>query len=422
MRVRHLIGIAAAGMALVAATGCGRSSDASTSGSPGITDTEVHLGGSWVFSGPLGVYAPQARAIEAYFKYVDDHGGVRMADGKRRKITEKILDDGGDPGRASANVRQLVDKDQVFALYPNYGSSSVLATRQLAAQMKVPQPFAFSIATSIGADIAKYPYTLPWQMAGATEGALWAKFLKEHHPNARVAVLHINLDAGTSPLNAFKAGVKGTGIKVVAKQSFEATDTDVRTQVSKLAATKADVLLDISPAGIVPPVIQQLAHSTWKPLHIVPSFAGDTATVLKPAGFQNAEGLVSAKYELDPNDAALADNPQIRRYRSILKQYAPGLDPDQGTVLEGFNTAQTVVKALERSQPTRDSFNDAVHHLQDVKLDWLVPGVTVSTGSGDGFPIESAQLKQFSHGAWKPLGPPVSFEGQTMALVKGSGA
>ena len=414
MQLRSVLTVLAVAATIgIGATGCGRGG--STSATDGITDTEVHLGGTWVFSGPRGVYGPQARAVEAYFKYVNDRGGVMMADGKPRKITETILDDGGDAARASANIRKLVEEDHVFALYPNYGNP-VLATRKLAAEMRVPQPFTFSVATATGADIKQYPYTLPWQMAGATEGALWAKFLKDTKPHARVALLYINVDSAVDQVKAFKRLLRGTGIKIVGTQTYEATDTDVRTQVTKLSTTKADVLVDISPAGFVPPILRQIAHSTWKPLHIVPSFAADTGTVIKPAGAANALGLVAAKYELDPNDPAVATSPAIRRYRVILRKYAPSLDPDQGTVLEGLNTAQTVVKALERAQPTRESFNHAVHHMRGVKLDWLMPGITVTTGPDDGFPIESAQLEQFTGAKWKPLGGIVSYEAQTMQL------
>jgi branched-chain amino acid transport system substrate-binding protein len=377
---------------------CGRDNSGGGGGgsggnaAPGITDTTIKLGSSYPFSGPASAYSAIPKSMNGFFKKLNENGGVNG-----RKVEFITRDDGYEPQRALANAKQLVEQDKVFALVNTLGTANNLAMEDYLNQNKVPQLFVATGATVFGSDQAKHPYTTGWQPTYQTEAKVYANYLKSAKPNAKVAVLYQNDGFGKDLLGGFTDGIKGSGISIVAQQSYEPTDPTVAPQVKQLAASKADTFLDITTPKAGAQAIATVAQTGWKPLHILNSVAASKATVLKPVGFQFSQGIVTASYFKALDDPRWANDPAVKSLLADLKKYAPTADPTDPYTVYGWLVGETIVQALQKmTSPTRDAFVDAAKHL-DYTSGLLLPGITVKTdGASDPYPIEAMQIAQFT--------------------------
>jgi branched-chain amino acid transport system substrate-binding protein len=393
--------IAAAVLLLVA--GCGR--DEGGEQSPGITKTEIKLGGSYPFSGPASAYKSIAEGANAYFDLVNSKGGV---DG--RKIKFITLDDAYEPPRAVQNARRLVEEEKVFALFNTLGTPNNLAIWDYMNQQKVPQAFVATGASDWGADPDKHPWTIGWQPDYVTEAQTYADYLKQQKPNAKVAVLYQNDGFGKNLLGGFEKGIKGSGIKVVAKESYEVTDPTITSQISKLAASGADTFLNVTTPKFSAQAIAAIAKSDWKPLHILNNVGASKTLVLTPAGLDNSKGIISTAYFKDPEDPQWANDPAMREYKATLKRFSPRSNPNDPFHVYGWGAAQSMVTALKNmKEPTREAFMDAARHLNSTPP-ILLPGIDVKTEDGDGYPIEAMQIQRFNGDRWELQGKVVSIE------------
>jgi branched-chain amino acid transport system substrate-binding protein len=387
------------------ATACGRGSSGGSGGSgssgsdPGITATSIKLGGSYPFSGPASAYGTIGVSAKAYFDWLNAKGGING-----RKIEFTTLDDGYEPARALQNAKQLVEQNKVFALFNTLGTANNLASWDYLNQNKVPQVYVATGASEFGADPAKHPFTIGWQPDYVSEARVYASYLKQNKPNAKVAALYQNDAFGKDLLNGFKAAVQGTGIQVTAAESYEVSDPSVDSQVSKLAASKADVFLDITTPKFGAQAIHRLTEVDWKPLHILNNVAASKTLVLKPAGLAASKGIVSVSYFKDPEDARWANDPAMVEYKAGLKQYAPKADVNEPFNVYGWAVANTMAEALKQmKQPTRAALMDAIRNMNlDIPL--LLPGVSVRTSPSDGYPIQDMQIMQFDGEHWQLLG------------------
>ncbi|CAL9675240.1 hypothetical protein SUDANB105_07829 [Streptomyces sp. enrichment culture] len=404
---------AAASAALLLATACnsqrgegeqGTAAEGACKGqqTTGITDTAIKLGGIYPLSGPASAYGTISKGVDTYFKHVNDQGGI---DG--RKVEFVVRDDGYQPPKAVEEARRLVEQEKVFAVFQSLGTPSTAAVWDYLNKQKVPQPFVATGASVWGTD-DKHPWTIGWQPDYVSEARVYAKYLKDEKPNAKVAVLFQNDDFGKDLLGGFKEAVAGSGIEVVAEESYEVTDPSVSAQMTSLARAKADVLLDITTPKFGSQALAADAKNTkWNPLHIVNNVSS-SATVLKPVGFKNVQGVVSATYFKDPADPQWADDAEMKAYNDAMEKYAPDADPTNQLSAYGWAAASSLHKALDAMKcPTREGLRDAVRDLKDVKVDMLLPGVTLSTGPDDAFPIETMQLMRFKGERWQLFGEPV---------------
>ena len=388
------------------ATACGRGSsggDSSGTGSsasdPGITASSIKLGGSYPFSGPASAYGTIGVAAKAYFDWLDAKGGVNG-----RKVEFTTLDDGYEPARALQNAKRLVEQDKVFALFNTLGTANNLAIWDYTNQQKVPQAFVATGASEWGADTAKHPFTIGWQPDYVSEARVYASYLKQTKPNAKVAVLYQNDAYGKDLLDGFKAAVQGSGIQVAAAESYEVTDPSVDSQVSKLATSKADVFLDITTPKFGAQAIHRLTEVDWKPLHILNNVAASKTLVLKPAGLAASKDVVSVTYFKDPEDPRWASDPAMQEYKAGLKQYAPSADVNEPFNVYGWAVANTMAKALEQmKQPTRAALMDTIRNM-NLEIPLLLPGVSVRTTPSDGYPIQDMQVMKFDGQHWQLLG------------------
>ncbi|TDC59000.1 branched-chain amino acid ABC transporter substrate-binding protein [Actinomadura sp. GC306] len=366
----------------------------------GITDTSVKLGATYALSGPASAYGAIPKGIKAYFDYVNaEKNGI---DG--RKVEYLVRDDGYQPPKTVEEVRRLVEQEQVFALFQTLGTPPTMATWDYANQQKVPQIFVATGASAFGAD-DKHPWTIGWQPNYVSEARVYAQNLKQNKPKAKVAVLFQNDDYGDDLLGGFKKAIEGTEIKIVQEESYEVTDPSVEAQMRDLAGSGADVFLNIATPKFASQALAADAKITdWNPMHIVNNVSA-SVTVLKPVGFDNVQGVVSATYYKDPNDPQWADDAEMKLYKEKMKQYAPGNDPNVPYHAFGWAVATAFHKTLEAAEcKTREGLRDAMRNLKGVEVPMLLPGITMNTGPDDGFPLESMQMMEFKGERWELTG------------------
>jgi branched-chain amino acid transport system substrate-binding protein len=394
---RSLVWVLVLAAVAMLATGCGRSDDEEES--PGVTDDSIKLGGSYPFSGPASAYKNISDGAKAYFSFTNAKGGV---DG--RKIEFVTLDDGYEPPRAVQNARRLVEQEKVFALFNTLGTPNNLAIWDYTNQEKVPQVFVATGASDWGEDVAKHPYTIGWQPDYVTEAQTYGAYLKENEPNAKVAVLYQNDGFGKDLLGGFEEAIKGSNVKIVARESYEVTDPTIASQIAKLASSGADTFLNITTPKFSAQAIAAVAKSGWKPLHILNNVGASKTLVLTPVGLDNAKGIVSTAYFKDPEDPRWAKDPAMVQYKAALKKYSPRSNPDDPFNLYGWAAAETMVQALrDMKTPTRDGLMEAVRSM-NFRSPILLPGVTVQTSKTDGYPLESMQIQQFNGENWELQG------------------
>lgn len=380
--------------------GCGRGEEDSGSQDPGVTKDSIKLGGIYPFSGPASAYGQIATGAKAHFDMVNDKGGV---DG--RKIEFSTVDDAYEPPKAVQQSRKLIEQDKVFALFNTLGTPSNLAIWDYTNQEKVPQTYVATGATEFGADIKKHPYTTGWQPNYTTEATIYANYLKKEKPNAKVGVLLQNDGFGKDLTGGFEEALKGSDVKVVAKETYEATDPSVAPQVKKLSTSGADTFLNVTTPKFSAQAIAAVAKSDWKPLHILNNVGASKTTVLAPVGLENAKDIVSTAYFKDPEDPEFASDPAMKEYKAQLKKSSAKANPNEPFHVYGWAAAATMVEALKgMKEPTRDELMKSIRNM-DTEIPILLPGVKVQTkGESDGYPIEAMQIIQFDGKNWKRQG------------------
>ena len=382
------------------ATGAGAASGAD----PGITDKTILLGGTAPLSGPASAYASVARGAAAYFKYANTRGGVNG-----RTITYKAVDDGSDPARALQATQQLVEHDKVFAIFNSFGTEDNLATRDYLNAAKVPQLFVDSGATTFGRDFKRYPWTIGFQPSYRAEGWIYGTYLARTKPGAKVGVLLQNDDFGKELLAGLRQGIARSKVQVVATQPFEVTDVDVRSQISRLKASGANVLAlfaarDYALQGYV------FANGLgWRPLIVnsAASSASKTMTLASEGGLNKAvDNSISIVFLKDPVDAKWRSDAAVKLYRSIMSRFAQSSNQRDVRHVYGMAVAYEFVKVLSAAgnNPTRASLLAQTRKLNDPSNPFLLPGLTVETTATERFPIEQAVLRRWSKGRWTSFG------------------
>jgi branched-chain amino acid transport system substrate-binding protein len=397
-RARWLL-LAAALLALtLLVAGCGRDDDdGGGGGAPGVTEDSIKLGSSYPYSGPASAYGTIGRAAKAHFDWVNSKGGVNG-----RKIEFVTLDDGYDPARAVSNARRLITQEKVFALFNTLGTANNLAIWDYTNQQKVPQVFVATGGSEFGADPDKHPYVIGWQPDYISEAKTYAEFLKKEKPNAKVAVLFQNDSFGENLKGGFEDAIKGSNIRVVAEESYEVTDPSVAPQVAKLAGSGADTFLNITTPKPGAQAIGAVAKSDWRPLHILNNVSSSKTLVIKPVGFEAAQGIVSTTYFKDPEDPQWADDPAMKEYKTQLKKFGPKLNANEPFNAYGWAAAATMVAALQQAgnDLDRDKLMEAARNM-DTEIGLLLPGIRVKTGEGDHYPIQSNQIMRFEGENWQ---------------------
>jgi len=363
---------------------------------PGATDTTITLGGSYPYSGGASAYGTIGKVITAYFKKVNEEGGVNG-----RKIEFKTLDDGYDPARTVQNTRQLVEQDKVLAIFNTLGTASNAAIYDYLNQQKVPQLFVATGAAQWGADIKGHPYTMGWQPDYQSEGKVYAAYLLKNNANGKIAVLYQNDDYGKDYLKGLTDGLGDKKSMIVKSVTYEATDATVNAQVSQLKDSGADIFYVAATPKFAAQSLVQAKQVGWKPLIIMNSVSQSTASVMKvaitQAGADSVSNVLTAFYLKDPADPQWANDAAMKGYFEFMKKYYPDGDASDGLNVYGVTVAQGLIEVLKRcgNELTHDNIMKQAAGLKDLRLDLFLPGVLVNTSATDFYPLQTLQLAKF---------------------------
>lgn len=383
----------------------------------GITNTEVSIGMSAAMSGPNAGYGAIGRSMQACVSYLNDEaGGVTFGDGVKRKVRLELLDDAMEPARALQNARRFASQLKVFAVVGNAGTGANLGTRTYYNSEKLPQMFIGSGGPMFGdkKEVASYPWTMPAWLAYNTEAAMYAAFIKEKFPNAKIALL--NDDSGGPFFSeAFLKSAKTLGLNIVAHEEHTYSEPTINAKISRLADSGADVFVDATTPKFVVQAIKQAASIGWKPAHIIWGVGSSIGGVFEPAGIENSKGVYSGQWLKDQSNPAYANDDDVKLYVAKLKQYGSSLNPaDQNAAAGWFVCYATKYLFEQMKQPTRQAFMDAARSMKNVKFPLLLDGITLNTnGAEDGYPIEAVQISQFDGVKFVPVGGVINYENKT---------
>jgi branched-chain amino acid transport system substrate-binding protein len=378
---------------------------AAPSSTPGVTSKDILIGGTAPLTGPSSGYAAAARGADAYFKYVNAHGGVFG-----RSIKYKYLDDGYDPSQTLQRTRDLVQNDKVFAIFNTLGTETNLAIRSYLNQLKVPQLFVASGASTWGRDYKRYPWTIGYQPSYWTEATIYGRYIAKARPKARIGVLYENDDYGKELLGGLERGLGKKAKLIVSKQSYDVTAVDVKAQIARLKSKKVNTLMVFATPKFAIQSYSSARQLGWHPLVFVNALAS-AANVMTIASLSSSkrqtDGSISMVFLKDPSDARWAHDKAVRLFRTILKKYNGGKGMKDVYSVYGMASAFTLVDALKHAgrNLTRAGVMRAATHLNERNNPFVLPGVSVRTSPTDRFPLTQAKLQRYHDGRWVYFGP-----------------
>ncbi len=395
--------VSAAALAVFAASGGGAL--AQKKYDTGATDTEIKIGNIMPYSGPASAYGVIGRTEAAYFKKINDAGGING-----RKINFISYDDAYSPPKAVEQARKLVESDEVLLVFNSLGTPSNSAIQKYMNSKKVPQLFVATGATKWN-DPKDFPWTMGWQPNYQSETQIYAKYLLKNKPDAKIAVLYQNDDYGKDYLKGLKDGLGAKAASmIVAEESFETSEPTIDSHIVKLKSTNADVFINIATPKFAAQAIKKVAEIQWKPMHFLNNVSASVGSVIKPAGFENSQDIISAAYLKDASDKQWDNDAGMKEFYAFMtKDFPEGDKLDGGTVV-GFGVAQTLVQVLKQcgDNLTRENVMKQAASLKDFRTEVLLPGIKINTSPTDFAPISQLQLMKFKGDKWELFGDVIS--------------
>jgi branched-chain amino acid transport system substrate-binding protein len=367
---------------------------------PGATDSEIKIGNFVPYSGPASSYAVLGKTIAAYFNKINDDGGIN---GRRIKFIS--YDDAYSPPKAVEQARKLVESDEVLFLFYTLGTPSNSAIQKYANAKKVPQLFVASGATKWN-DPKHFPWTMGWAPSYQGEGHIFAQYLLEHHPNGKIGILYQNDDYGKDYVKGLTDALRGR-MPIIAAYPYETSDPTVDSQIVALKASGADVFYDVTTPKFASQAIKKVSEIGWKPVHLLNSISRSIGGVIRPVGFDNAQGILTAGYSKDATDPAWAGDPEFKRWSEFMDKYYPDGDRSNSSTVVGYAVTETVVQVLKQcgDELTRENIMKQAANLKDLRVGMLLPGITINTGPNDFAPVKQMQMMRFSGERWQLFGP-----------------
>jgi branched-chain amino acid transport system substrate-binding protein len=367
----------------------------------GASDTEVKIGNTNPYSGPASVYGTIGRSIAAYVKKVNDEGGING-----RRITFISLDDGYSPPKTVEMVRRLVEQEQVLLLFQTLGTPTNTAIWKYVNDRKVPHLFVATGATKWG-DPKGHPWTMGWQPTYQAEGHIYAQYILENIPDAKVGILYQNDDYGKDYLKGFKEGL-GDAAKgvIVIEQTYEVTDPTIDSQIVNLKNSGANVFFDVTIPKFAAQAIRKAAGVGWKPIHLLNNVSSSVGATLKPAGLDASTGIISTAFVKDPTDPQWRNDRGFKDWRAFMQTYYPEGNTSDLFNVYGYSAAQTLVYVLKEcgNDLSRANVMKQAATIKNLSLPMLLPGITINTSPTDFYPIEQLQLGRFDGERWVLFG------------------
>jgi len=366
----------------------------------GASDTEIKIGNIMPYSGPASAYGVIGKTEEAYFKKINAEGGING-----RKINFISYDDGYSPPKTVEQARKLVESDEVLLIFNSLGTPPNSAIQKYMNSKKVPQLFVSTGATKWN-DPKDFPWTMGWQPNYQSETQIYAKYILKNHPNAKIGVLYQNDDYGKDYLKGLKDGLGSKVSMIALEESYEISEPTIDSHIVKLKATGADVFINITTPKFAAQAIKKNAEIGWKPVHFLNNVSASVGAVMKPAGFENSQDIISSAYLKDPTDPQWKDDAGMKAWNEFLDKYYPEANRADGGVIFGYTVAQGLVQVLKQcgDNLTRENVMKQAASLKNLELGGLLPGIKVNTSPTDFAPISQLQLMKFKGETWERFG------------------
>ena len=369
---------------------------------PGVSDTDIKLGQTSPYSGPASAYSVIAKTQLAYFKMINDQGGVNG-----RKINLISLDDAYSPPKTVEQTRKLVEQEEVAVILNPLGTPTGLSVRKYLNDKKVPQLFVGAGATLWG-DREHFPWSIGFQPSYQAETAVYAKYLLDKMPDAKVALFYQNDDAGKDYGNGFKKGLGPDNVArmVVSEATYEATDPTIDSQIVKLKTSGANVLFMHAIPKQAAQAIRKIGEIGWKPdIFFLAATSTSVSSVLKPAGFDNAKGIISSYFLKDPNDPQWQNDKSVQDWQAFMKAYFPDGNLQDQLIVYGYTVAQATVQVFKQcgDDLTHENIMKQAANM-DIALPMMLPGIKVKTSLTDYFPVQAMRLQRFNGEVWELFG------------------
>jgi branched-chain amino acid transport system substrate-binding protein len=371
----------------------------------GASDTEIKIGNIMPYSGPASAYGVIGKTEEAYFRKINAEGGING-----RKINFISYDDAYSPPKAVEQARKLVESNEVLLIFQSLGTPSNSAIQKYMNSKKVPQLFVATGATKWN-DSQNFPWTMGWQPNYQSEARIYAKYILQKMPNAKIAILYQNDDYGKDYLKGMKEGLGAKAASmIVAEESYETSEPTIDSHIVTLKATGADVFFNISTPKFAAQAIKKNAEIGWKPVHFLNNVSVSIGSVMKPAGFEASQGIVSSNYYKDPTDPQWKDDPAMKAWNEFLDKYYPEANRADSAVMYGYIVAQGLVHVLKAcgDDLTRANVMKQAASIKDFEPAGLLPGIKANTGPTDFAPLSQLQLMRFKGESWELFGDVLS--------------
>ena len=371
----------------------------------GATDSEVKVGNIMPYSGPLSAYGVVGLTEAAYFRKVNAEGGING-----RKINFISYDDAFSPPKTVEQARKLVESDEVLLIFQSLGTPPNLAIHKYMNINKVPQLFVATGASKWN-DPQNFPWTMGWQPNLQDEARIYAKYILKERPQGRIGVLYQNDDYGKDFLKGLMDGLGGKASSmIVAQEAYDVTEPTIDSHIVRMKSLNADVFVDVSAPKFAAQAIRKAAEVGWKPLHFLNNISSSVAAVIKPAGLDASQGIISSTYLKDPTDAQWKNDLGLKAWHEFLDGYYPNANRADTNVIYGYTVAQTLVHVLQAcgDNLTRENVMKRAASMRDLELGGLLPGIKINTSATDFAPISQLQMMRFKGETWERFGEIIS--------------
>ena len=354
----------------------------------GASDAEIKIGQTQPYSGPMSSYGVLGKTLEAYFRMVNDNGGIN---GRKLKLIS--YDDAYSPGKTVEQTRKLVESDEVLFLFYSVGTAPNAAVQKYLNSRKIPQLLVYSGHSRWG-NPKEFPWSMGWGPTFRSESRIYATYILKNFPNAKIGILYQNDDFGKEHLAGLREVLgENADHMIVRAVPYDTSMPTVDSLITTIFSAKPDIFLDYSTPKFAAQAIKKTAELGWHPIHILANASQSIGAVIEPAGFENAQGIISSAYQKDPTDSQWDADAGMRGFKNFLSKYMPGADKSDSLTLNGYSAATGLKFILEQcgDNLTRENVMRQAANL-DLRIDTYLPGVQVKTSPTDFYPVEQLQL------------------------------
>jgi ABC-type branched-subunit amino acid transport system substrate-binding protein len=404
---RTVLAAAPAALALGGPLLAARPARAAKQYGPGVSDSEIKMGNTAPYSGPLSNASPIPLTMAAYFKMINEQGGING-----RKINFISYDDAYSPPKTVEQTRKLIESDQVLFTAGQIGTPTNSAIWHYMNQSKVPHLFLGTGATKWD-DPKGHPWTMGFFVSYQAEGRIYAAYILKNKPDGKIAVLYQNDDFGKDYVKGLVDGLGDKAASMIKiKASYETTDVGVDSQIVEMKAAGCDLLFTVAIPKFGAMAIRKVGEIGWQPLHILNGIASSVGVTLKPAGFENAKGIITSNSFKDATDPAWQNDAGYKEWASFMDKYYPNGDKSDSQTVYGQSIAQTTVQVLKQcgDELTRENVMKQAANLHDLQLPMLLPDIAINTSPTNFAPIRHAQMRRFEGERYVPFGPVLTGE------------